>query len=131
MLKKTFVVAALLSSMNAFAGLVVVGNPAMSELDASTVKKLYLGKAKSLQIEAVDLEDGHPKKGEFHQAITQKTEAQLQAYWAKRVFTGKGQPPKAVGQESLAKNMVASSKNTIAYIDESLVDSTVKVILKL
>ncbi|KZX67881.1 phosphate ABC transporter substrate-binding protein [Vibrio sp. HI00D65] len=131
MLKKTFVVAALLSSMNAFGGLVVVGNPAMSELDASTVKKLYLGKAKSLQIEAVDLEDGHPKKGEFHQAITQKTEAQLQAYWAKRVFTGKGQPPKAVGQESLAKNMVASSKNTIAYIDESLVDSTVKVILKL
>ena len=77
------------------------------------------------------MEDGHPKKGEFHQAITQKTEAQLQAYWAKRVFTGKGQPPKAVGQESLAKNMVASSKNTIAYIDESLVDSTVKVILKL
>ena len=131
MLKKTFVVAALLSSMNAFGGLVVVGNPAMSELDASTVKKLYLGKAKSLQIEAVDLEDGHPKKGEFHQAITQKTEAQLQAYWAKRVFTGKGQPPKAVGQESLAKDMVASSTNTIAYIDESLVDSTVKVILKL
>ena len=39
MLKKTFVVAALLSSMNAFGGLVVVGNPAMSELDASTVKK--------------------------------------------------------------------------------------------
>jgi len=131
MLKKTLVAAALLSSMNAFAGLVVVGNPAMSELDASTVKKLYLGKAKSLQIEAVDLEDGHPKKGEFHQAITQKTEAQLQAYWAKRVFTGKGQPPKAVGQESLAKDMVASSTNTIAYIDESLVDSTVKVILKL
>ena len=131
MLKKTLVAAALLSSMNAFAGLVVVGNPAMSGLDASTVKKLYLGKAKSLQIEAVDLEDGHPKKGEFHQAITQKTEAQLQAYWAKRVFTGKGQPPKAVGQESLAKDMVASSTNTIAYIDESLVDSTVKVILKL
>ncbi|KAA8677203.1 phosphate ABC transporter substrate-binding protein [Vibrio gigantis] len=131
MLKKTLVVAALLSSMNAFAGLVVIGNPSMGELDASTVKKLYLGKAKSLQIEAVDLEDGNPAKETFHQAITQKTEAQLQAYWAKRVFTGKGQPPKAVAQESLAKDMVASSSNTIAYIDESLVDSSVKVILKL
>ncbi len=131
MFKKALVAAALLSSMNAFAGLVVVGNPSMSELDASTVKKLYLGKAKSLQIEAVDLEDGHPLKGTFHQAITKKTEAQLQAYWAKRVFTGKGQPPKVVGQESLAKDMVASSSNKIAYIDDSLVDSSVKVLLKL
>ena len=131
MFKKALVAAALLSSMNAFAGLVVVGNPSMNELDASTVKKLYLGKAKSLQIEAVDLEDGHPLKGTFHQVITKKTEAQLQAYWAKRVFTGKGQPPKAVGQESLAKDMVASSSNKIAYIDDSLVDSSVKVLLKL
>ena len=131
MFKKALVAAALLSSMNAFAGLVVVGNPSMNELDASTVKKLYLGKAKSLQIEAVDLEDGHPLKGTFHQVITKKTEAQLQAYWAKGVFTGKGQPPKAVGQESLAKDMVASSSNKIAYIDDSLVDSSVKVLLKL
>ncbi|PKF76540.1 phosphate ABC transporter substrate-binding protein [Vibrio sp. vnigr-6D03] len=130
MLNKLIVVAALALSTSANASVVVVGNPSMDALSAATVKKLYLGKAKSLNIDVVDLADGDALKEEFHQKVTGKTEAQLQAYWAKRVFTGKGQPPKALPNADLVKNTVQTGNNIIGYIDETQVDSSVKVLLK-
>ncbi|CED70150.1 putative exported protein [Aliivibrio wodanis] len=130
MLKKTILLLSLVVTGAAQAGVVVVGNPASPELDASTIKKIYLGKAKSLNIEAIDLEDGHALKSEFHSAVTGKTEAQLQAFWAKKVFTGKGQPPKTQPSTALVKSAVAGSTNSIGYIDESDVDSSVKVLLR-
>ncbi|GLQ74115.1 phosphate ABC transporter substrate-binding protein [Vibrio penaeicida] len=130
MLNKLIVVAALALSTSANAAVVVVGNPSMDALSAATVKKLYLGKAKSLNIDVVDLADGDALKEEFHQKVTGKTEAQLQAYWAKRVFTGKGQPPKALPNADLVKNTVQTGNNIIGYIDETQVDSSVKVLLK-
>ncbi len=130
MLNKLIVVAALALSTSANAAVVVVGNLSMDALSAATVKKLYLGKAKSLNIDVVDLADGDALKEEFHQKVTGKTEAQLQAYWAKRVFTGKGQPPKALPNADLVKNSVQTGNNIIGYIDETQVDSSVKVLLK-
>ncbi|MDO6497490.1 phosphate ABC transporter substrate-binding protein [Photobacterium sanguinicancri] len=130
MLKKTVLALCLAASSFAQAAVVVIANPAAADLDASTIKKVYLGKAKSLNIDAIDLDDGQPLKSEFHAKVTGKTEAQLQAYWAKKVFTGKGQPPKAVSSSAIVKNTVASTANAIGYIDESEVDGSVKVILR-
>ncbi|MDP2570613.1 phosphate ABC transporter substrate-binding protein [Vibrio penaeicida] len=130
MLNKLIVIAALALGTSANAAVVVIGNPSMDALNAATVKKLYLGKAKSLNIDVVDLADGEALKDEFHQKVTGKTEAQLQAYWAKRVFTGKGQPPKALPSADLVKNTVQTGNNIIGYIDESQVDDSVKVLLK-
>ncbi|MDO6544529.1 type 2 periplasmic-binding domain-containing protein [Photobacterium sanguinicancri] len=130
MLKKTVLALCLAASSFAQAAVVVIANPAAADLDASTIKKVYLGKAKSLNIDAIDLDDGQPLKSEFHAKVTGKTEAQLQAYWAKKVFTGKGQPPKAVSSSAIVKNTVANTANAIGYIDESEVDGSVKVILR-
>lgn len=130
MLKKTVLALCLAASSFAQATVVVIANPAAADLDASTIKKVYLGKAKSLNIDAIDLDDGQPLKSEFHAKVTGKTEAQLQAYWAKKVFTGKGQPPKAVSSSAIVKNTVANTTNAIGYIDESEVDGSVKVILR-
>ncbi|KMV30648.1 phosphate ABC transporter substrate-binding protein [Photobacterium swingsii] len=130
MLKKTVLALCLAASSFAQAGVVVIANPAAADLDAQTIKKVYLGKAKSLNVEAIDLADGQPLKSEFHAKVTGKTEAQLQAYWAKKVFTGKGQPPKALSSSAIVKNTVANTANAIGYIDESEVDGSVKVILR-
>lgn len=130
MFKRTILLLSLVMAGATQAGVVVIGHPSSPDLDSSTIKKIYLGKAKSLNIEAIDLEDGQPLKGEFHSAVTNKTEAQLQAYWAKKVFTGKGQPPKTQPSVSLMKSAVANSENSIGYIDESDVDASVKVLLR-
>lgn len=130
MFKKPLLLLSLIMASATQAGVVVVGNPASADLDASTIKKIYLGKAKSLKINAIDLEDGQPLKSEFHSKVTGKTEAQLQAYWAKKVFTGKGQPPKTQPSSALVKSAVANSSNSIGYIDEADLDDSVKVLLR-
>jgi len=130
MFKKSLLSLMFCASAFANAAVVVVANPGANDIDAGTIKKVYLGKAKSLNIEALELEDGNPLKAEFHSKVTGKTEAQLQAYWAKKVFTGKGNPPKELTSSALVKSAVANQSNAIGYIDESEVDSSVKVILR-
>jgi len=55
--------------------------------------------------------------------------AQLKAFWSKIIFTGRGQPPTAVGTGLDAKKLVVANPNAIGYIDQSLVDSSLRVVL--
>lgn len=119
-----------LMSFGAHSSVVVIAHPSLSDLDSATIKKVYLGKAKSLPVMPIELEDGVLLKKEFHKKVTGKTEAQLQAYWAKKIFTGKGKPPESVASSTIMKNKVASINNAIGYIDEGDVDSSVKVIFR-
>jgi len=55
--------------------------------------------------------------------------AQVKAFWAKIIFTGRGQPPKTVATSLEAKKLLVENPNTISYIDQSLVDGSVRVVL--
>jgi hypothetical protein len=54
--------------------------------------------------------------------------AQVKAFWSKIIFTGRGQPPKTVATSREAKQLLVASPNAISYIDQSLVDSSVRVV---
>ncbi len=134
-LTKLLLTTALFSSV-AQAGLVVIVNPEGPDaLSKSQVSKLYLGKAKKLpngqKVTVLEHANGTADRQAFHAAVTGKTEAQLQAYWSRLVFTGKGRPPKILGSSSLIKNQVSANSAAIGYIDEAEVDSSVKVVFKL
>lgn len=125
----------LLASGVSQAGVVLVGNPGSTDsLDMSTAKKLFLGKSKKLpngqSVTLVELVKGNPVRAEFHQKVTGKTEAQLQSYWSRLVFTGKASPPEALASTALVKAKVASTPGAVGYLDESEVDGSVKVLLK-
>ncbi|RTZ15736.1 hypothetical protein EJ063_11725 [Vibrio aquaticus] len=125
----------LLISFNAAAGLVVIGSPSLPDgLTASDAKKAYLGKKTGYNggnLTVLELADSNAEKAEFHQAVTKKSLAQLESYWSKKLFTGKGTPPPASDTPAQLKAKIASSSNAIGYIDESQVDGSVKVLLKL
>lgn len=57
-----------------------------------------------------------------------KSESQYSAFWSKLVFTGRGTPPEMIATEDEMLNLVATNPNTIGFIDESKVDSNVKVV---
>ena len=132
LLAKVALTAALISGV-AQAGVVVIANPTGPDsLSKSQVSKLYLGKSKKLpngsRASVLEQAKGSAVRAAFHDAITGKSDAQLQAYWSRLIFTGKGKPPKTIGSSSLIKSQVASHANAIAYIDSSEVDDTVKVV---
>lgn len=121
-----------ISSMT-FASPVVIGNPAgVDSLTQSDVKKLFLGKMKKLSNGAdpvvIEYPDGTPLRAAFHEIATNKSESQLQAYWSKLVFTGKGTPPKEANSAAEVISEVSSNPNAIGYIDSSEVTGNVKVL---
>lgn len=117
------------SIVSAQAAVVIIGAPSAGDISASDAKKIFLGKGSSALV-PFELDENNPVRTEFHSKVTNKSDAQLKAYWSKQVFTGKGNPPAKVSSAAAMKSTVASTPNAIGYIDESDVDSTVKVILK-
>ena len=106
----------------------VIVNPKHGgSLSADQVSNIFLGKSSDLT--GVDLPDGNTLRDTFYQKVTGKDAAQVKAYWAKLVFTGKAQPLKEVASDAEVKKFVASNPNGIGYIDKGAVDGSVKVVL--
>lgn len=132
LLAKVALTAALISGV-AQANVVVIANPIGPDVLSKTqVSKLYLGKSKKFpngaKAQVIEQAVGSDIRAAFHDGVTGKSDSQLQAYWSRLVFTGKGKPPKTIGSSSLIKSQVASHANAIAYIDSSEVDDSVKVV---
>ena len=77
----------------------------------------------------IDQEEGAAARSEFYSKLAGKSDAQLKAYWSKIIFTGRGQPPTAVANGIEVKRRLAANPKAIGYIDQSLVDDSVKVVL--
>jgi len=134
-MKKIFLATALsVCSLNAFAEVAVIVNSANSnQLDANAIKKIYLGKSKSfddgMKVNPVN-QDGNSVADEFNDKVVGKSGSQLNAYWSKLVFTGKGTPPEKLSNDQAVIDFVSSNKDGIGYIDSAKVTDSVKVIGK-
>ena len=116
-----------------YAGTAVIVNANNnSGIDIDTVKKIYLGKVKAFPdgSRAIPLtfEQGNNTRNAFNNNVLGKSESQYSAFWSKLVFTGRGTPPEMIATEEEMLQLVATNPNTIGFIDESKVDSNVKVV---
>ncbi|EAW26778.1 hypothetical protein ATW7_09556 [Alteromonadales bacterium TW-7] len=132
-MKKLILASALsLCSINAFAEVAVIVNAGNANaLDADTIKKIYLGKAKSFgdgtKVNPVN-QDGTSAADEFNDKVVGKSGSQLNAYWSKLVFTGKGTPPEKLGSDQAVIDFVAANADAIGYVDSAKVSDNVKVV---
>jgi ABC-type phosphate transport system substrate-binding protein len=105
-----------------------------SAMDQTTVSRIFLGKAKSFPdgSQALPIAQNEESKTSeaFNTSILGKSDSQLNSYWSRLIFTGKGTPPKESGTDAEIKTLVANNPNIIGYIDSSTVDATVKVVHK-
>jgi ABC-type phosphate transport system substrate-binding protein len=77
----------------------------------------------------IDQAEGSAPRDEFYTRLADMSPAQVKSFWSKIIFTGRGQPPKTVATDLEAKRLLIANPNTIGYIDRSLVDSSVRVVL--
>ena len=115
--------------------IVVIVHPdsKIESIDLSLAKRIFLGKKKNykgVNLRVVDVKEENIRK-DFYQEIADLSLPKLRKYWAKRIFTGKGNPPKKVASTTTAKRMVSKSKSSISFIEKSKVDANVKVILEI
>jgi len=106
-------------------------NP-VTTLSRPQIVDIFLGKAHQFPdgrpAVAVDQVEGSPIRDEFYREFSGQSPAQIKAYWSKIIFTGRGQPPPEVANGRLVKKYIAEHPNAIGYIDDGLVDGSVRVV---
>jgi len=111
---------------------IIVHPSVEASASAADVAKLFLGKSKSLpggtKVIPINLESGNAVREEFNGTVLKKSDSQLKSYWSRLVFTGKAQPPKDVGSEADAIELVKNNPNMIGYVSSGAVVDGVKVI---
>ncbi len=114
-------------------GVVVAGAKSpISALNKEQVRDLFLGYISSLpdgrSAMLIDQPQSSPLRDEFYLKVANKSAAQAKAQWAKLYFTGRGVPPREAVDSNDIKRMLNSTPDAIGYIEESDLDSSVKVI---
>lgn len=124
-----------LTTFFAAAEVVVVVHPAnQNTLDATSISRIYLGKAKSFpngnQVVPVTQTDSSEVTLEFNKKVLKKSQSQIKAYWSKLLFTGKGTPPQIADDDASVIKLVANNPNIIGFVRPDAVTSDVKVVAK-
>lgn len=112
---------------------VVSAKSAAMTLSIDQASEIFLGRAITLPgggaVAPIDQSEGSAAREVFYQKVVGKNAAQLKAYWAKQIFSGKGTPPKDGGSDGAVKAMVAANPGLIGYIDKDAMDGSVKALL--
>ncbi|MGZ5007373.1 MAG: hypothetical protein ACXWFI_06365 [Methylobacter sp.] len=123
-------------TLTARADLVLIANPesAVDSLSRDEVINIYMGRLRRFPSGAaaqpLDLPSGEPEKALFYRLLVNKDLSDIEAYWARLVFSGRASPPRTIGSQKEAVERVAKEPNVIAYIDRALVDKRVRIIME-
>lgn len=124
---------ALLAATAGHAELVVVagrGSP-IEKLDQREVANIFLARTTHLadgsRVRPIELSDSGYKAA-FYREISGKTLAQVNSYWTTLIFTGKGKPPKGIGEPSRLAEALNSDPYAITYIPLGQITESMKVL---
>ena len=127
------VIALSLLATPTFAGIAVIVHPDNnSQIDKNDIRAIYLAKTNSFDGGAkatpVDVDNNDDMKKIFAKQVLRKSVSSLNSYWSRMIFSARGNPPKSMSMAGV-KAKVANDKSAIGYIDSSMVDGSVKVVL--
>jgi ABC-type phosphate transport system substrate-binding protein len=96
------------------------------------VAALFLGKIAALpdgtKLAPLNQLEGAPIRDEFYSRVVGKTPSQVKAFWSKMIFSGKGQPPAELNDDTAVRKNVAAHPGTVGYIDRANLDATVRAV---
>jgi hypothetical protein len=90
---------------------VVSSKSAITALSKSQIEDIFFGTITCLPsgLHAVPLDqaEGSSAREEFYTRVAGKSPAQMKAYWSRIIFTGRGQPPKEVTNDTALRKRLA------------------------
>jgi ABC-type phosphate transport system substrate-binding protein len=114
------------------AEIVVIGNLKnnLQSLNSIQVEDIFMGRTRSLPNGRVAIPvDQSNLRPEFYQKLTARPIEQINAYWARIMFTGQTSPPMILADDNAVLTIVNENRDAIGYIDKKNVDSRVRILL--
>ena len=112
---------------------IVNKNTAINTLSKDDVRSIFLGRLMTLPqtddaIKPLDQNYEGTIRKDFYHAIAHKSSRQINAYWARLLFTGKAKPPTIVHSDKEVINLITTSPQYIGYVSSENLTSDVKVV---
>jgi ABC-type phosphate transport system substrate-binding protein len=107
------------------AEIVLIGNKNnLLAFDSTLLEDIFLGHTDTLSNDRTILPLDHASlHTEFYQKLTSKPIEQIDAYWARILFTGQALP-----DDQAVLSAVSNNKDTIGYIDKKYLNDNVRVL---
>lgn len=127
----------LLGALSVRAEVLVIVSEAcpVDSLTRKEVVELFMGRRRALRdgqdMRPVDFDKGNILRQRFYRALTGKSEAQIDAYWAQLLFAGRVRPPQQVTGAAAMLAAVSGSNSALGYIEAGELGDGVKVVLSL
>ena len=126
MAMKSLVISLLLLSLSAQAAeIVIVGNIRNKQqiLTQLQIQDIYMGRTRAFP----DGKSAFPLdqlnlRAEFYQKLTHRPVAQINAYWARLMFSGQTSPPVKVPDDISIIKMIRENEGAIGYINKDSID---------
>ena len=67
-------------------------------------------------------------RSQFYRELVNKSVAEVNAYWAKLLFTGRASPPQVLDSSANVLKAVRENRNAVGYLERSEVDASVKIV---
>lgn len=118
------------------ADLVLVAHPQSSieRLTRDDVVNIFMGRyrllASGITAEPIDLGDDTGLRARFYRALVNKSLAEINAYWARLVFSGKTRPPRVMDNVEAALRAVNAHPGALAYMERSQMDKNVRIVFE-
>lgn len=104
----------------------------ITQLQRNELINLYLGRTKKLPsgITAmpIDSPDNSEQKKAFYEQLVHKSLPEIQAYWARLLFTGQATQPLQADNAAEVLELISHNQGAIAYIDLSQINSSVIIV---
>lgn len=128
---KSLITMVLLSASFAHAELVVVGHPDLktTTLPKSQLSRIFLGQSEAFPdgSRATPINSTGAQRNAFYQDALNRSPAQMEKYWARLIFTGKGKPPREVKPQDIAR-AVKDTPGAISYMEKNTVPEELKIL---
>ncbi len=116
---------------------VLVAHPkaGIERLSQDEVINIFLGRyrrlASGVSAEPLDQPADSALRARFYRQLVDKNLAEINAYWARLVFSGKTRPPAIASSSEDAIQRVSLHPESLAYVEKSKVDARVVVVFEI
>ncbi len=112
---------------------VIVGaGSGIEHLSRQEVINIYMGRYRKLQNDEVavplDIAGESAERRYFYRLLLDKTLAEINAYWARLIFSGKTTAPEEVGSQREVLERVARDPAAIGYVEKQNLNARVKAV---
>lgn len=110
-------------------------NHDFSGLTRKQIADIYMGRITTLPNDIIPLPVDYlgesTLRERFYQAITGKSMAQVNAYWARMSFTGKANPPRRLADKTSVLQTVEKNHDVLGYVEKEAASKDVATLMVL